>query len=88
MTSSALALAGGVVWRRRPGEPGYLLASRTGEIHGLNRTAAAILDALPATAGDVDALAARLIETFDVDQETARAGVAAFLQVLRERGLV
>lgn len=88
MNKSSIALAEGVIWRRRPGEPGFLLSSRTGEIHGLNRTAAAILDALPVTGGDIDALAARLAGTFDVDPESARADIAAFLGVLRERELV
>ncbi len=76
-----------VKWHREGRASGYLLDSRTGNIHTLNETAAALLEALEQGA-DVGALEEHMRASFQVGELAAREDVTAFTQLLLENDLV
>lgn len=63
-----------------------LFDPRTGGVFALNAAAVEIVDAL-AEGMQPDAIAARLVERFDVGEIAARCDVEAFLGELERRGL-
>jgi hypothetical protein len=58
-----------------------------GSYYGLKNVGKAIWDHLNSPVG-VSTLCERLMEEFDVDPETCRSETTAFLEQLRERGLI
>ena len=72
---------------RLPGARVALLgtvAALAGElaVYSLNETGMFLVEALCEGAPDADALAARLVDAFEVDETTARADVAEFIEEL------
>ncbi len=76
-----------VQWRRTGDEPGFLIDTRVGGVHGLNATAAVILGALNSGA-DSKALEAAVRDRYAVGQLAAQQDVQAFTQMLMENDLV
>jgi PqqD family protein of HPr-rel-A system len=68
-------------------ERGFLFDQRTGRVYSLNETAAFTVARLAAGAGAAEVEAA-LVDTFDVEVDTARADLARFVEHLVEEGLV
>ncbi len=58
---------------------GVLLDVQGLAVYSLNETGMFLVEALCAGAEDVDTLAARLVERFEVDDATARADIEKFL---------
>jgi hypothetical protein len=52
------------------------------DVYSLNETGMFLVEALCEGAPDADALAARLVDAFEVDETTARADVAEFIEEL------
>jgi hypothetical protein len=76
----------GVAWREIDGEI-VALDAPTSTYLAANRTGALLWQALAKGATDED-LVSRLVETFGIDAETARADVERFLGELAARGLL
>ena len=75
------------VVRRRFADESIVLNLRTGQYHGLNATAAEMLDAIEAGAAP-EQVAATIAERAGVPPERVRADVVALLRGLVERELV
>ncbi len=75
------------VVRRDFGEEAVALNLESGQYHGLNPTASAMLDALEDGATG-DAVAMRFAEQYGQPKERVRDDVLALLRALTERGLV
>jgi hypothetical protein len=72
---------------RANGEGGMLLDVATGTMYGLTPTAA-VAWAVLADGGDLAAAIAAVLETFAIDEDTARADLTALMIDLREHGLL
>jgi hypothetical protein len=83
--SAALRRSPDLAWQKI-GDEGIIMNLAGGHVLGLNPTGALVWSLLEEK--DEEGLAAAVAERFDVDIETARDDVRAFLDVLRERGLV
>jgi len=68
------------------GEETVIMNLAGGRVLGLNPTGALVWSLLEER--DEEGLAEAVAERFEIDAESARADVRAFLSVLRERGLV
>jgi PqqD family protein of HPr-rel-A system len=75
------------VVRRAFGEETVLLHLETGQYHGLNATAARMLDLLEES-GDAAATARAMADEFDVGLDVVAADLAELCEKLRERGLI
>jgi hypothetical protein len=75
------------VVRRAFGEETVLLHLSTGQYHGLNATAARMLDLLEES-GDAATAARTVADEFDVGYEIVAADLADLCEKLRERGLI
>jgi hypothetical protein len=75
------------VVRRRFAEESIALNLRTGQYHGLNETAAEMLDAL-AGGADAEVVAQEIATRAGVPAERVRADVLALLRALVDRDLV
>jgi Coenzyme PQQ synthesis protein D (PqqD) len=75
-----------VAWQQ-VGDEIVLLDVNGGEYHNLNDVASRMWQALEESA-DVAAAYARLCDTFEVDHETLRRDLAAFIRDLVEKGLL
>lgn len=69
------------------GEEGVTLNAETGNYHHFSDVGTRIW-AMLETPSSAAALTARLVEEFEVDADTCRAAVIAFLEKLADRGLV
>jgi PqqD family protein of HPr-rel-A system len=74
---------GAVAWRAFDGE-GTLLHLDRQEIHAMNAAATVLIERMRGGAVSEEELVARLQEEFEVDEDTARRDVSAFLERLRE----
>jgi hypothetical protein len=73
-----------VAWRAFQGE-GTLVHLERDEIHSVNAAASVLIERLK-NGATLDQLVAALCEEFDVNEETARRDVGAFVEQLRETG--
>lgn len=76
-----------VQWIKAGQEPGFLIDTRVGGIHGLNQTAAVLVEALH-EGSNVEALETLLLARFEVGKLAAQQDVHAFTQLLMENDLV
>jgi len=64
-----------------------LLDARTGKYYGLNRIGSRIFQLLSET-GDEERIVAALLSEYDVSEDKLRAGIAALLSALSEKGII
>lgn len=77
----------GVVWRRNNGKT-VILLMREGKYFALNGTASAVWDLLHEGKGTIDDLASALSNTYDTDEEIAKADVTELLSELVSEKLI
>ncbi|MBT3340046.1 MAG: HPr-rel-A system PqqD family peptide chaperone [Planctomycetes bacterium] len=82
-----MKLRSNLQWRREGDAPGYLFDPRSGNVHGLNDTAAFLLTRIEAGDGRA-ALIEAVVAEFDIFPLSARTDVDAFLNILQDHGLV
>jgi PqqD family protein of HPr-rel-A system len=79
---------GAVAWRAFDGE-GTLLHLDRQEIHAMNAAATVLIERMRGgKSASAEELATRLREEFEVDEDTAKRDVSAFLERLREAELL
>ncbi|MCA9000822.1 MAG: PqqD family protein [Planctomycetes bacterium] len=76
-----------IQWNREAQPFGFLVDPRVGEVHGLNETSNALLEALQDGCEESE-LCAILRARFDVGEIAAQQDVQAFVDVLRRNDLV